>query len=99
MVQEVYETFEPPLDDELRELLFDVTRIGESQMGRDDKVKMINWGLMAEMLDYNRIQPWEKTPEHDCISRAPCISQISESMSSFSLLIVRKCIKLDLSLI
>uniref|UniRef100_A0A5K3EKN9 EF-hand domain-containing protein n=1 Tax=Mesocestoides corti TaxID=53468 RepID=A0A5K3EKN9_MESCO len=79
----VYDAFEPPLDDELRELLFDVVRgenLNKESGGEENESKTINWKLLASILDPNRIQPWEKSPQHNCIDEYPCLPQIAESM-------------------
>ncbi|KAL5971106.1 hypothetical protein TSMEX_001174 [Taenia solium] len=92
VAQAVYEAFEPPLDDELRELLFDVIRGGNARNAvdktqsepvesREDGTscpKIINWRLMAKILDYERFQLWERPFEHDCINNAQCVLQSSE---------------------
>ncbi|VDM35381.1 unnamed protein product [Hydatigera taeniaeformis] len=84
--QMIYEAFEPPLDEELRELLFDVirndnTRSSESVGFREadtNDSKIINWRLMAKMLDHNRLQFWEGPFKHDGIEDTPCIEKILE---------------------
>lgn len=81
----VYETFEPPLDDELREMLFEVARCGKKRenLNEESDPKMINWKVLAKILDYDRIQPWELFPNHECIDEIPCVPQISESKCLF----------------
>ncbi|VDD79777.1 unnamed protein product [Mesocestoides corti] len=79
----VYDAFEPPLDDELRELLFDVVRgenLNKESGGEENESKTINWKLLASILDPNRIQPWEKSPQHNCIDEYPCLPQIAERL-------------------
>lgn len=92
VAQEVYEAFEPPLDNELRELLFDIIRedngrnavnkkLSETVEFREDGTnypKIINWRLMAKILDFNRFQPWERPFGHGYIDETQCVQQSSE---------------------
>nr|CDS17645.1 EF hand domain containing family member B [Echinococcus granulosus] len=94
VAQEVYEAFEPPLDNELRELLFDIIRedngrnavnkkLSETVEFREDGTnypKIINWRLMAKILDFNRFQPWERPFGHGYIDETQCVQQSSECM-------------------
>ncbi|VDN08640.1 unnamed protein product [Dibothriocephalus latus] len=77
LVHAVYEEFDPPLDEELREELFDVAR-GPNFASADSKLvepatsrhsdapRTINWKLFASLLDWNRLQPFERTGHEDC---------------------------------
>uniref|UniRef100_A0A0X3PX35 EF-hand domain-containing family member B n=4 Tax=Schistocephalus solidus TaxID=70667 RepID=A0A0X3PX35_SCHSO len=89
LVQAVYEEFDPPLDEELREELFDVAR-GENFASSDSKLvepatsrhseapRTIDWKLFASLLDWNRLEPFERGGHEDCMKEDPCVPSLTE---------------------
>ncbi len=58
-----------------------VIRPAESRKEAEDGPKIINWRLLASLLDYNRIQPWERPAQDQCIEENPCLPHVVECRS------------------